>query len=85
MKQPSQKQAHSINGAAIEIGAGRDKVYQAIRDGFLVARKFGRRTLILDEDLRTFLQSLPRLDLSVDQGRPTQARPVKITRQGGAA
>ncbi len=61
MKQPPQKLAHSIDGAATEIGVGRDKLYKAIDDGFLVARKFGRRTLILDEDLRAFLQSLPRM------------------------
>jgi hypothetical protein len=35
-------------------------VYTAIRDGHLVARKFGRRTLITDDDLRQFLAGLPR-------------------------
>ena len=41
-------------------GLGRDTVYSAIRDGRLVARKFGRRTLITDDDLRQFLAGLPR-------------------------
>jgi hypothetical protein len=35
-------------------------VYGAIRAGHLVARKFGRRTLITDDDLRQFLAGLPR-------------------------
>ena len=58
------KRAHSVNNAAAIIGAGRDGVYEAIRSGRLRARKFGRRTLILDEDLIEFLRSLPDLDLS---------------------
>jgi len=33
----------------------------AIRDGHLVARKLGRRTLITDDDLRQFLAGLPRV------------------------
>ena len=57
------KRAYSINSAAEIIGAGRDAVYAAIRSGRLIARKFGRRTLILDEDLTAFLRSLPELDL----------------------
>ncbi len=35
-------------------------MYSAIRDGHLVARKLGRRTLITDDDLRQFLAGLPR-------------------------
>ena len=64
MKYTTQKRAHSINSAAEIIGAGRDGIYAAIRSGQLRARKFGRRTLILDQDLIAFLQSLPDLDLS---------------------
>jgi excisionase family DNA binding protein len=59
----SRKRAYSIKSAAEVIGAGRDGVYEAIRSGRLRARKFGRRTLILDEDLTAFLRSLPDLDL----------------------
>ena len=56
-----------VNSAAEIIGAGRDAVYAAIRSGVLKARKFGRRTLILDEDLTAFLRSLPELNLKGDQ------------------
>ena len=57
------KRAHLINSAAESIGAGRDAVYKAIRSGLLKARKYGRRTLILDEDPTAFLRSLPELYL----------------------
>ena len=50
---------HSINAAAIRAGVGRSTVYAAINAGALRARKAGRRTLILDADLKTWLDSLP--------------------------
>ena len=61
------KRAYSLNNAAEQIGAGRDAIYAAIRTRALKARKFGRRTLILDEDLTAFLRSLPELDLKGNQ------------------
>jgi excisionase family DNA binding protein len=39
-------------------GLGRTKVYAAINAGVLRARKFGKRTIILKEDLEAFLASL---------------------------
>ena len=54
------KVAYSVNEACVLVGMCRDAIYGAIRTGKLPARKFGKRTLILDEDLRTFLRSLPR-------------------------
>ena len=40
-------------------GIGRTKIYQAIADGSLKARECGKRTLVLRDDLRDFLASLP--------------------------
>ena len=54
------RRAHSIAETCALTGLGRDTVYTAIRDGHLVARKLGRRTLITDDDLRQFLAGLPR-------------------------
>ena len=74
----ARRRAHSVDSAAKIIGAGRDGIYKAIREGQLKARKFGRRTLILDEDLTEFLRSLPDLDLGSDPARKvraTSARP----------
>jgi excisionase family DNA binding protein len=52
--------AYTITETCGLIGLGRDSIYAAIRDGRLVARKFGHRTLITDDDLREFLAALPR-------------------------
>ncbi len=52
--------ATSIDEAARVSGIGRSKLYEAIAAGNLKARKFGRKTLILTEDLNAFLRALPR-------------------------
>jgi len=49
----------SIAEACAVAGIGRTKIYQAISDGSLKARKCGKRTLILRDELRHFLASLP--------------------------
>jgi excisionase family DNA binding protein len=49
----------SVEDACRVAGLGRTKVYEAISDGRLKARKFGKRTLILRTDLQLFLKSLP--------------------------
>lgn len=40
-------------------GGGRTAIYDSIRDGRLVARKAGRRTIILHDDFLHYLSSLP--------------------------
>jgi excisionase family DNA binding protein len=51
--------AYTIDDAVLASGIGRTKIYDAIRAGKLRAKKCGRRTIILEEDLRAFLGSLP--------------------------
>ncbi len=51
--------AHSPRDAAKAANIGPTKLYAEIKDGRLKARKIGRRTIILDEDLRAYLRSLP--------------------------
>ena len=51
--------AHTIAEACARSGIGRTAIYELINTGQLPARKRGRRTLILTEDLQRCLQSLP--------------------------
>lgn len=53
--------AYSVRDACLIACTGRTSVYEAIRTGKLRAVKRGRRTLILEEDLRHWLQNLPRI------------------------
>lgn len=53
------KEALSIVEACAMTGLGRTKLYEAISKGNLIARKCGKRTLILKGDLLAFLSSLP--------------------------
>jgi excisionase family DNA binding protein len=58
-----EKMAFSVEEAAMRSSLGRDKIYEAIRNNELEARKSGRRTLITADALRSYLARLPRLDL----------------------
>ncbi|MGE9010579.1 helix-turn-helix domain-containing protein [Leptospira interrogans] len=54
-----QREGLSIFEACQISGLGRTKLYSAIASGELVARKFGKRRIVLRDDLRQFLASLP--------------------------
>lgn len=53
--------AHSVESIPGKTGIGRTSIIKAIREGQLNARKMGRRTIITDDDLRKWLNSLPLL------------------------
>lgn len=53
------KLAYTITEVTDEIRLGRTKIYEEIASGNLIARKVGRRTLILSGDLERYLQNLP--------------------------
>ena len=51
--------AVSIAQAVGLTGVGRSTIYKAIQRGELPIRKAGRRTLLLTDDLRRWIQQLP--------------------------
>ena len=48
----------SISEVCELTGLGRTNLYSAINKGFLPAKKFGKRTVILKSDLENFLNNL---------------------------
>jgi excisionase family DNA binding protein len=83
--------AYSILQAAKAANTGKTALYEALGSGELPAHKRGRRTLILESDLRDWLQRLPRLELrrtpnlssAVRQGCAEQAQPNDKRRLDG--
>jgi excisionase family DNA binding protein len=54
-----QRLAYTIPQACTVSGIGRTSLYATIRSGELVAHKIGRRTVVIAEDLKSWLQSRP--------------------------
>ena len=57
--QEVRKLSYSIAETVVLTGLGRSTIYEEIHSKRLRARKIGRRTIILAEDLTNFLVSLP--------------------------
>lgn len=51
--------AYTVKEACAVCRTGKTTLYGAIRRGELVARKLGKKTLILDEELRRWIEHLP--------------------------
>lgn len=63
---PVTRLAYSIKEVAEAAGCGRDKVYDAIRNGQLRAHKWGARTIVSADEARRFIDSLPLLELAAN-------------------
>lgn len=50
--------SYSIDDVCVSTGIGRTKVYEAINNGLLHAKKYGNKTIILKSDLEDFLNDL---------------------------
>ncbi|ACA18347.1 Prophage CP4-57 regulatory [Methylobacterium sp. 4-46] len=57
----SEKRAHTIAEVVQISGAGRTTIYAEIAAQRLKAKKLGRRTLIMSDDLEAWLSNLPDL------------------------
>jgi excisionase family DNA binding protein len=51
--------ARSVNEVARDSNTSRSTVYLAIKSKALVAKKLGRRTIILDDAFESWLKNLP--------------------------
>ena len=54
-----QRLAYGVDDVVRVSGVGRSTVYQQIKPGRLVARKIGKRTVVLKADLNAWLNNLP--------------------------
>jgi len=68
-KSKPEKLGGTIRELSKRAGVCVENLYEEIRQGRLKARKFGRRTIILEEDARAFLANLPVLELPPRQRR----------------
>jgi excisionase family DNA binding protein len=59
VKMNSQQLVYTVSEACSASRSGRTALYEAIRSGALIARKRGRRTLILADDLRRWIEGHP--------------------------
>jgi hypothetical protein len=59
VKRELEAEGLTLTEASIVSGIGRTKLYEAIADGQLTARKYGSRTIVLRGELLRFLTSLP--------------------------
>jgi excisionase family DNA binding protein len=68
--------AYSIAEACAQSGIGRTAIYSMINAGQLTARKRGRRTLILADDLRRCLKLLPSV-----KPRPDKEKKISVSQE----
>ena len=66
--------AYTVREAALATTICVDGLYKAIREGALVPRNFGNRTLIPHKELERWIESLPALDLKTQPNKRGRKR-----------
>lgn len=59
----SPKRLYKVQEVIAITSLGRTSIYKAIGEGLLIAKKFGKKTLITAESLEAFIASLPNKDV----------------------
>jgi hypothetical protein len=59
--------AYKVEEAPIAAGVSRTRIFQAIKGGELVARKAGKATVILADELLAWLKNLPSKDTAPER------------------
>lgn len=80
------KLAYGIKEVGRAINAGQSTVYEYIKTGRIRAVKHGRRTLVLADDLRRYLSSLPAIPAEATSAQsdpkwPANPAPVNLRRR----
>lgn len=69
------ERANSVQEVCRRCGFGHNTFYENVRSGDLIARKMGRKTIVLETDLLAFLNAQPVLDLNDEAGKPQSLNP----------
>lgn len=68
------KQAFGIKELTVIVGIGRTALFAEIKAGRLIARKVGRRTVVLGTDLQRWLAHLPQSNAAGEADTPEPAQ-----------